>query len=89
MSRQAARQAARHGLTIGDVALVLRFGRRRSMGRVEQFFLGACCVPQRWERKLKRLFGTTIVIEGEKITNIYRGRLREARRDKDEEREKC
>jgi len=89
VSEQAARQLARHRLTIGDVALVLRFGRKRMLGNVEQFFLGSCCVQQGCEQRFKRLLGTTIVIEGEEITNIYHGRLRETGKTEDEEQEKC
>lgn len=88
VSEEAARQLAQNKLTVGDVALVLRFGRRRRVGEVERFFLGAGCVPQGCERKLKRLLGMTVVIEGEEIKSIHHRRLRRTGEEKCAEKEK-
>jgi hypothetical protein len=85
ISEQAARQLAQYKLTVGDVALVLRFGRKRQVGEVERFFLSPCCVPQGCERKLKQLLGTIVVIEDNEIKSIHRRTLRKTAEEEGEE----
>ena len=88
VSDEAARALARNKLTVGDVVLVLRFGQKGRVGEGERFFLGADCVPQGCERKLKRLLGTTVVIEDGEIKSIQRRRSGKMGEEKCAEKEK-
>lgn len=72
ISRHAARRMAQRNLSVGDVALVLRFGRREYRTGVKFFFLGERDVPPGQERELERLVGTTIVAADECILTVYR-----------------
>jgi len=65
---------AQRNLSVGDVALVLRLGRRECRTGAEFFFLGERDVPQGQERALKRLVGTTVVAVGECILTVYRNK---------------
>jgi hypothetical protein len=72
ISRHAARRMAQRNLSVGDVALVLRFGRKEHRTGVEFFFLGERDVPPGWGRELERLVGTTVVAADECILTVYR-----------------
>lgn len=72
ISRHAARRMAQRNLCVGDVALVLRLGRREYRTGVKFFFLGERDVPPGLERELKRLVGTTVVAADECILTVYR-----------------
>lgn len=72
ISRHAARRMAQRNLSVGDVALVLRFGRKEHRTGVKFFFLGERDVPPGQERELERLVGTTIVAADECILTVYR-----------------
>lgn len=72
ISRHAARRIAQRNLSVGDVALVLRFGRKEHRTGVKFFFLGERDVPPGQERELERLVGTTIVAADECILTVYR-----------------
>jgi hypothetical protein len=63
---------AQRNLSVGDVALVLRFGRKEHRTGVKFFFLGERDVPPGQERKLRRLVGTTVVAVDECILTVYR-----------------
>ena len=72
ISSHAARRMAQRNLSVGDIALVLRFGRKEHCTGVEFFFLGERDVPQGQERELERLVGTTVVAADESILTVYR-----------------
>ena len=72
ISRHAARRMAQRNLSVGDVALVLRFGRQEHRTGVKFFFLGERDVPKGLERELERLVGTTVVATDECILTVYR-----------------
>lgn len=72
ISRHAARRMAQRNLSVGDVALVLRFGRKEYRTGVKFFFLGERDVPPGQERELERLMGTTVVAADECILTVYR-----------------
>lgn len=72
ISRHAARRMAQRNLSVGDVALVLRFGRKEHRTGVKFFFLGERDVPPGQERELERLVGTTVVAADECILTVYR-----------------
>jgi hypothetical protein len=72
ISRHAARRMAQRNLSVGDVALVLRFGRKEHRTGVKFFFLGERDVPTGQERELARLVGTTVVAAEECILTVYR-----------------
>ena len=57
---------------MGDVALVLRLGRREYRTGVQFFFLGERDVPEGQERALERLVGTTVVAVDGCILTVYR-----------------
>ena len=72
ISKHAARRMAQRNLSVGDVALVLRFGRREHRTGVKFFFLGERDVPPGQEQELERLIGTTVVAADECILTVYR-----------------
>jgi hypothetical protein len=72
ISKHAARRMAQRNLSVGDVALVLRLGRREHRTGVKFFFLGERDVPPGQERELERLVGTTVVATDECILTVYR-----------------
>jgi hypothetical protein len=63
---------AQRNLSLGDIALVFRFGRKEHRTGVKFFFLGERDVPPGLERELKRLVGTTVVASDECILTVYR-----------------
>jgi hypothetical protein len=75
ISRHAARRMAQRNLDVGDVAVVLRFGRREHCAGAEFFFLGERDVPAGSEKMLARLVGTVVVVVNDRIiATVYRNR---------------
>ena len=72
ISRHAARRMAQRNLSVGDLALVLRFGRKEHRTGVKFFFMGERDVPPGQERELERLVGTTVVAADKCILTVYR-----------------
>jgi hypothetical protein len=75
ISKHAAQRMAQRNLEVGDVALVLKFGRREHCAGAKFFFLGERDLPIGSERKLARLIGSVVVVIKEKIiATVYRNR---------------
>ena len=75
VSRHAARRMAQRNLDVGDVAVVLRFGRRVHCAGAKFFCLGEKDVPEGSEKKLARLVGTVVVVVKDRIiATVYRNR---------------
>lgn len=75
VSQHATRRMAQRNLNLGDVALVLKFGRREHCAGAKFFFLGERDLPIGSERKLARLVGSVVVVIKEKIiATVYRNR---------------
>jgi hypothetical protein len=75
ISKHAAQRMAQRNLDVGDVALVLQFGRREHCAGAKFFFLGERDLPSGYERKLARLVGSVVVVIKEKIiATVYRNR---------------
>lgn len=74
ISVHAARRMAQRNLNVGDVALVMRFGRKIHRARAMFFFLGERDVPEGLEKKLEKLIGATIVVTDKTILTVYRNR---------------
>jgi hypothetical protein len=74
ISSHAARRMAQRNLDLGDLALVLRFGRAEYRAGAKFYFLCARDVPEGMKRALEKLVGTTVVIEGDAISTVYRNR---------------
>jgi hypothetical protein len=73
VSRHAARRMAQRNLDLGDVAVVLRFGRREHCAGAEFFFLGERDLPAGSEKMLARLVGTVVVVVNDRIiATVYR-----------------
>ena len=72
VTQHAAQRMAQRNLDLGDLAIVLRHGRKRHCAGATFFFFGEKDIPARLERKLKRLAGTVIVIIGANIITVYR-----------------
>jgi hypothetical protein len=66
---------AQRNLDLGDVALVLRFGRRLHRAGACFHFLAAKDLPHGAARSLARLVGTTVVTAGRCILTVYRNPL--------------
>lgn len=75
ISKHAAQRMAQRNLDVGDVALVLNFGRREHCAGAKFFFLGERDLPIGDERRLARLVGSVVVVIKEKIiATVYRNR---------------
>lgn len=75
VSRHAALRMAQRNMDVGDVAVVLRFGRREHCAGAEFFFLGKRDLPAGSGKKLARLVGAVVVVVREKvIATVYRNR---------------
>lgn len=72
ISRHAAVRMAQRNLSLSDVALVMRLGRKEHRTGVRFFFFGERDVPRDREIDLRRLAGTTIVAAEESILTVYR-----------------
>ena len=72
ITRHAARRMAQRNLDLGDLAIVLRYGRKRHCAGAKFYFLGERDIPAGLERKLKRLVGTVLVTIGPNIITVYR-----------------
>ncbi|MBX3277954.1 MAG: DUF4258 domain-containing protein [Acidobacteria bacterium] len=73
ISKHAAMRMSQRNLDLGDLALVLHFGRVEHRTGAEFHFLGRRDVPDGWT-DLERLVGTTIVVSGGEIITVYRNR---------------
>jgi hypothetical protein len=74
LSAHAWRRLAQRNLTVSDIVVALRYGRRIHRASADFFFLGAKDLPSGRENELSRLVGTTIVIEDNFIVTAYRNR---------------
>jgi len=74
ISPHAARRMAQRNVTVGDVALVLRFGQIVYRTSAEFYFLGRRDIPRGMEQAMDALVGTTVVVEGDAISTVYRSR---------------
>src|SRR5439155_353764 len=72
ISPHAARRMAQRNVTVGDVALVLRFGQIVYRTSAEFYFLGRRDIPRGMEQAMDALVGTTVVVEGDAISTVYR-----------------
>jgi hypothetical protein len=80
ITKHAARRMAQRNLDLGDVALVLRFGRRIFNAGAKFYFLGSREVAGAGFPELERLEGTVIVTSHSgSILTIYRNRRALAR----------
>lgn len=72
VSRHAEKRMAQRNLSLNDLELVLRLGRKEHRTGVSFFFFGERDVPRGQELDLRRLAGTTIVAAEECILTVYR-----------------
>ena len=72
ITQHAAQRMAQRNLDLGDLAIVLHFGRKRHCAGAKFYFLGERDIPAGLERKLKRLAGTVIVTDGPSVITVYR-----------------
>jgi hypothetical protein len=79
ISPHAALRMAQRNLGDGDLALVLRLGHEEHRAGATFYFLGARDVPAGMEKVLERLVGTTVVVEGARVSTVYRNRRALAR----------
>jgi hypothetical protein len=74
ISKHAARRMAQRNLSVGDVALTLRYGRREHRAGAEFYVLTKRGIPEGMGRALERLVGATVVVSGGEIVTVYRNR---------------
>lgn len=74
ISYHAAQRMAQRNLDVGDLAIVLRYGRTEHRAGAKFYFLAERDLPPGTERELSRLVGTIVVTEGEWIITVYRNR---------------
>ncbi|PYS94611.1 MAG: hypothetical protein DMF64_00230 [Acidobacteria bacterium] len=84
ISPHAARELTALRLTIGDVAVILRWGEKRSAGNGTSYLLKQWCIPQGQEKKLRRLLGIEVVTSGRRIERICHLRKKKPSRGKEE-----
>ena len=74
INRHAAQRMAQRNLVPGDLAAVLCLGRTEHRAGARFFFPGGRDVPEHLGSALETLVGTTVVVEGDEITTVYRNR---------------
>ncbi|GBC81432.1 hypothetical protein HRbin10_00544 [bacterium HR10] len=74
ISRHAARRMARRGITLRDLDLTLRFGRKIHRTGVTFYFFGRRQIPRGLERQLERLVGTTLIVADGQLITAYRNK---------------
>ncbi len=74
ISRHAARRLAQRGISLEDVNLVLRLGRRLHRTGVTFYFFGRRQIPRGLERELERLVGTTLIVADGCVITAYRNK---------------
>jgi hypothetical protein len=72
ISPRAARELTALRLTIGDIAVILRWGEKRRVGKGTSCLLKQWCIPQGQEKKLRRLLGIEVVTSSQRIERICR-----------------
>jgi hypothetical protein len=72
IGQHAAQELKALRLTIGDVAVILRWGEKRRAKDGTSYLLKRWCVPQGQEKKLRRLLGIEVVTVGQRIERICR-----------------
>lgn len=74
ISRHAARRLAQRGISLEDVDLVLRLGRRLHRAGVTFYFFGQRQIPHGLEHHLERLVGTTLLVAEDHLITAYRNK---------------
>jgi len=74
ISRHAARRLAERGISLEDVNLVLRLGRRLHRTGATFYFFGRRQIPRGLERELERLVGTTLIVADGRLITAYRNK---------------
>jgi hypothetical protein len=72
ISQRAARELKALRLTIGDVAVILRWGEKRRAGNMTSHLFERRCLPTGQEKKLRRLLGVEVFTVGWRIERIRR-----------------
>lgn len=72
ISEHAAQRMSQRNISIGDLAIVLRFGRKRHCTGSEIFFLGERNLPKGSEKKLMRLVGAIAVVVNDCVMTVIR-----------------
>jgi len=74
ISRHAAKRLAQRGISLEDVHLVLRLGRKLHRTGVTFYFFGRRQIPRGLERELERLEGTTLLVRNGYLITAYRNK---------------
>lgn len=74
ISRHAARRLAQREISLEDVHLVLRLGRRLHRTGVTFYFFGRRQIPGGLECELERLVGTTVLVAEGQVITAYRNK---------------
>jgi hypothetical protein len=74
ISRHAAQRLAQRGISLEDVNLVLRLGRRLHRTGATFYFLGRRQIPRGLERELERLEGVTLIVADGRLITAYRNK---------------
>jgi hypothetical protein len=72
ISPRAAHELKALRLTIGDVAVILRWGEKRRAGKRTSYLFSQRCLPVGQEKKLRRLSGVEIFVAGQRIERVCR-----------------
>ncbi len=71
ISRHAAQRLAQRGISLEDVHLVLRLGRKLHRTGATFYFFGRRQIPRGLERELERLVGTTLIVSDGRLITAY------------------
>ncbi len=74
ISRHAARRLAQRGISLHDLDLTLRFGRKIHRTGATFYFFGRRQIPRGLERQLERLVGTTLIVADGRLVTAYRNK---------------
>jgi len=74
LTAHAWKRITKRRITLSDVLIAIRFGRKIHRAHADFFFFGSRDIPTGVEKHLCKLVGTTVVVEGNEIVTAYKNR---------------
>jgi hypothetical protein len=74
LTAHAWKRLAQRGISLSDLSIVLKLGRKIHRAHADFYFLGQRNLPRGSENQLERLVGMTVVIEDNLIVTAYKNR---------------
>jgi hypothetical protein len=66
------KQMTKRRISLSDVLIAIKLGRKIHRAHADFYFFGSRDIPAGAEKKLCKLVGMTVVVEGNRITTAYK-----------------